>query len=446
MKRIKSLIMMVLIMGFTLVLTACGGGSGDRTKLQVINFRPEDQAFYIWLEKEFEKEYPEIDVIYESVDTAGYAAFMKARIQSGEVDVFGSQPANVNTAKTYEDSYPLNELDIWDKIVDSAKNEVRVATGEYLMAPLSYHTEIVFYNKDIFEQLGFTVPTTWNQFVTILEASKAATDAKTIKAPIVYGGLDAWPMAMITEALAGTTILQNDPDFLLTVVQAYRDGGTSPNRYLANNPHFVDFFNRWHVLAQYFQKNSTGLQYSRAPGEFGKGGYAMMIDGSWSLSQILEVSPSFELGAFVLPGNDDPAKNIYAAGKGSAAFSIYKNSPDIKEASLFIEYLYREDVYTRYINTAIGQPIMPGIELENEIAREIFNFETVLTLSNQWVEKMPYDIMMKQDIGPYFVNRTMSVATAIAMIDTEIENQKDVWLQFTQKWLDKFHPEPNTAT
>jgi raffinose/stachyose/melibiose transport system substrate-binding protein len=440
MKKFKRFSVILLILAFVTILSSCAG-SGDREILQVINFRPEDQGFYIWLEDEFEAEYPNIDVVYEAVDTAGYAAFMKARIQSGEVDVFGSQPANVNTAKTLEDSLPLNDLNIWDKIVDSAKNEVKISTGEYLMAPLSYHTEIVFYNKDIFEQFGWAVPTTWNEFVTLLQAAKVQETAKTIKAPIVYGGLDVWPMAMITEALAGTTILQDDPDFLLRVVQAYQNPEDNPDRYFANNPSFVEFFNRWRVLVQYLQKNSTGLQYSRAPGEFGKGGYAMMIDGSWSLSQILEVQPDFELGAFVLPGNDDPLKNEYAAGKGSAAFSIYKNSDSIEEAKLFIEYLYNEEVYTRYINTAIGQPIMEGIELENDIAKEIFRFKTVLTLSNQWVEKMPYDLIMKQDIGPYFINGTMDVTTAINLIDTEVKNQSEIWLQYAQKYIDKFHPQ-----
>jgi len=431
---------MFIMLFTTIAMLSCGGTSGS-VKLQVINFRPEDQSFYIWAEQEFEKEYPNIDVIYESVDTAGYGSFLKARIQSGEVDVFGSQPALVNTAKTYEDSLPLNDLNIWDKIVDSAKNEVRISTGEYLMAPLSYHTEIVFYNKNIFTDLGLSVPTTWNEFIAVLEATKTASTDGIITAPIVFGGLDVWPMAMVTEALAGTTILQDDPEFLLHIVQAYQLSEDNPDRYLINNPDFVEFFTRWRILTQYFQKNSSGLQYSRAPGEFGKGGYAMMIDGSWSLSQILEMQPTFDIGAFVLPGNDDPAKNLFAAGKGSAAFSIYKNSDAIPEAKLFIEYLYRDDVYTRYINTAIGQPIMDGIELENEIAQEIFRFDTVLTLSNQWVEKMPYDLLMKQDIGPYFINNTMSVDTAINMIDTDINNQSDIWLQFAQKYIDKFYPD-----
>lgn len=440
MLNLKKWVLLGVILVFTITLYACGG-SGDRVRLQVINFRPEDQSFYIWLESEFERDYPHIDVVYESVDTAGYAAFMKARIQSGEVDVFGSQPAHVNTAKTFEDSLPLNDLNIWDKIVDSAKNEVKISTGEYLMAPLSYHTEIVFYNKTIFNDYDWDVPTTWNEFVALLDAAKAKTTASEIKAPIVYGGLDVWPMAMITEALAGTTILQDDPQFLLRIVKAYQNPEDNPDRYFANNPYFVEFLNRWRVLSQYFQKNSTGLQYSRAPGEFGKGGYAMMIDGSWSLSQILEVQPSFDLGAFVLPGNDDPNKNKFAAGKGSAAFSIYKNSDAIEESKLFIEYLYNVDVYTRYINTAIGQPIMPNIELENEIAREIFKFDTVLTLSNQWVEKMPYDLIMKQDIGPYFINRSMTVTQAITLIDNEVKNQSEIWLQYAQKYIDKFFPD-----
>lgn len=441
-----------LILGllFLLVfsLTACGsdgsstgGGRTPRTRIQVINFRPEDQEFYLWMISEFEKENPHIRVVYEAVDTSGYNAFLKARTQAGSVDIFGAQPAQINTAITYQDSYPLNELSFWDRIEDSARQEVRVATGEYLMAPLSYHVNVVFYNKNIFAEQGWETPTTWNEFVALLDAAKAAQSRGEILAPIVYGGLDVWPVAMINEAVAATTVSQDDPEYLLRVVNAYQEGSTGPERQFANNPHFVRFFERWRKVLQYVQPNATGLQYSRAPGIFGRGGYAMMIDGSWSLSQILEVQPDFEIGAFVFPGNDDPAKNLYAAGKGSAAFSIYKGSDKIEEAKLFIEFLYRPEVYSRYINTVIGQPVVKGITLENEIAKEIFRFDTVLVISNSWVERMPYDIIMKQDIGPRFVNNTLSVEEALRLIDQDIERQSNVWLQFAQKWRDKFFPE-----
>jgi raffinose/stachyose/melibiose transport system substrate-binding protein len=426
----------------TSVLVGCGGGS--RTQLRIINFRPEDQEFYIWLEAEFEKEYPNINVIYEAVDTGGYAAFMKARIQSGEVDIFGSQPANVNTAKTFEDSLDLRDLTIWDRIVDSAKSEVTIASGEILMTPLSYHTEIVFYNKNIFATQGWSVPTTWSEFQTLLNAARTATSANQIKAPIIYGGLDVWPIAMITEALAGTTILQDDPNFLLRITEAYRQhantGVITDDMYFLKNPYFNDFYEKYKVVTQYFQRNASGLQYSRAPGEFGKGGYAMTIDGSWSLSQILEMQPTFEIGAFPLPGNSDPAKNQIAAGKGAAAFSIFKNSTRIPEAKLFLEFLYRQDVYSRYINTVLGSPVVKNIELENELAKEIFRFDTVLTLSNQWVEKMPYDLIMKQEAGPGFINNTMTVAQALTLIDNDVFNQREIWLPNVQKWMDKFHP------
>jgi raffinose/stachyose/melibiose transport system substrate-binding protein len=429
---------------FLLTSTLVGCGGGSTTQLRIINFRPEDQEFYIWLEREFEKEYPNINVVYEAVDTGGYTAFMKARIQSGEVDIFGSQPAFVNTAKTFEDSLDLRDLTFWDRIVDSAKSEVTISTGEILMTPLSYHTEIVFYNKNIFSAQGWSVPTTWNEFQTLLNAARAATTATQIKAPIIYGGLDVWPIAMVTEALAGTTILQDDPDFLLNITEAYRQhaitGITTDDMYFVNNPFFNDFFEKYKVITQYFQRNASGLQYSRAPGEFGKGGYAMTIDGSWSLSQILEMQPDFEIGAFPLPGNSDPTKNQIAAGKGAAAFSIYKNSTRVTEAKLFLEFLYRNEIYSEYINAVLGSPVVKGIELENELAREIFRFDTVLTISNQWVEKMPYDLIMKQDAGPGFINNSMTVTQALTLIDNDVYNQRAIWLPNVQKWIDKFHP------
>jgi hypothetical protein len=47
---------------------------------------------------------------------------------------------------------------------------------------------------------------------------------------------------------------------------------------------------------------------------------------------------------------------------------------------------------------------------------------------------------MKQEVGPGFINNTMTVAQALTLIDNDVYNQRDIWLPNVQKWMDKFHP------
>lgn len=48
-----------------------------------------------------------------------------------------------------------------------------------------------FYNKEMFEENGLTVPTTWTEFISLLDTLKS----KSI-VPIVVAGKDVWPLKL----------------------------------------------------------------------------------------------------------------------------------------------------------------------------------------------------------------------------------------------------------
>lgn len=176
------------------VLSGCNG-SGDKTVLSVINYRPEDQAYYSWVEEEFEKANPDIDVRYEAVDTSGYSSLLNSRLTAEAVDVFGSQPADLANVDLVDKMLPLNDLkaedgsSLWDQIKEGDKSEVTI-DGNYMIAPLSSFGEVVFYNKTMFEEYGQEVPTTWSEFVELLDFFQSKADAGEIEAPIVYNKTD----------------------------------------------------------------------------------------------------------------------------------------------------------------------------------------------------------------------------------------------------------------
>jgi len=50
----------------------------------------------------------------------------------------------------------------------------------------------------------------------------------------------------------------------------------------------------------------------------------MMIDGSWSVQEVENANPDFEVGFFLLPSSDNPENNIYTESKYGFGWSVLK--------------------------------------------------------------------------------------------------------------------------
>ena len=82
--------------------------------------------------------------------------------------------------------------DVWDKIganfSDAVKSLCKGADGHYYFVPIYNYPWVVFYNKSIFTQKGYTVPATWDDLMTL--AKKMKSDGLI---PIAFADKDRWP-------------------------------------------------------------------------------------------------------------------------------------------------------------------------------------------------------------------------------------------------------------
>lgn len=411
------------------------GGKKEKTVLSVINFRPEDQAYYTWMEEEFENKYPDIDVRYEAVDTAGYNTLLNSRLTANAVDVFGAQPAMLATPEFVEKMLPLNDLkaedgsDFWAQMKDGDKAEVMI-DGDYMMAPLSSFGEVVFYNKTMFEEYGQKVPTTWSEFVTLLDFFKGKQEAGEIEAPICYGGLDVWPICMVFEAAEPSIVRQVTPDIFLNAIETKS----------IDTPEMLDWFTKMSTVTQYFQENSTGTQYAMAPAMFAGGGYAMTIDGSWSLTQMYDAQPDFEIGAFPFPGSEDPAKNEAIASKVGGGFAVSKDSKNIEAAKQFVEFQFYEAPYEKYMNYMLSNPCKKDVTIDDPVSNEIAQMPTILTASNYWSY---YDMAayLRDPIGTGFVQGMLTPEEALKNYNENFSSQAELWAENLPLWYSRFAPD-----
>src|SRR5207244_4678692 len=82
--------------------------------------------------------------------------------------------------------------DVWKTLGPTFSPAMHAASkgldGHYYFVPIYNYPWAVFYRKSVFKQHGYTVPTTWDQFIAL--AKKMKTDGLT---PIAFTDKDGWP-------------------------------------------------------------------------------------------------------------------------------------------------------------------------------------------------------------------------------------------------------------
>jgi raffinose/stachyose/melibiose transport system substrate-binding protein len=143
--------------------------------------------------------------------------------------------------------------------------------GNMVLLPSQFNIEGIFYNKEIFAELGIDVPTTWDELTAAAETVKAAGYTA-----FSASGDQGWPL---TRLISGYLFRSVGPDAL----KAVADGTaklTDPE-YVAAAQAIADL-----GAAGYFGPNVASLDYDGATNEFLTGKSAMIYMGSWLLGNI----------------------------------------------------------------------------------------------------------------------------------------------------------------
>lgn len=77
------------------------------------------------------------------------------------------------------DDFVANDFDNWDDIVSGYRDE-NSQFGFISGVPFNKSTYVLFYNKTLFDELGLTAPTTWDELLTVAETIKTEKGIETI--------------------------------------------------------------------------------------------------------------------------------------------------------------------------------------------------------------------------------------------------------------------------
>jgi multiple sugar transport system substrate-binding protein len=157
--------------------------------------------------------------------------------------------------------------DVWDAIGgnfnDATKNLSKGIDGKYYLVPLYNYPWVVFYNKSVFTQKGYTVPKTWDDFIAL---AKQMNKDKLV--PLAFAEKDGWP-ALGTFDILNLRI--NGYDYHIKLMKhevPWTDKGVT------------DVFDHWRELMPYLQKGANGRLWQDAAKALENKQAGMMFQGS----------------------------------------------------------------------------------------------------------------------------------------------------------------------
>lgn len=356
-KKIKVL-NLSLIGAMTLGLTACGGGSGsgssaspaastapaatkaaseapkaDKVTITFQNIYPDPtdpkNGMLKKIVADYEAAHPNIKIELDSLNTDQQKLKLKTQAASKEVpDITIVNPAA--QMQPYVDAKllaPLNDM--------VEQNGLKATFQEGILdwytfdkniyaVPDGNNIAVVYYNKELFNQAGVKVPTTFEEMVDVVKTLKA----KKIQ-PMAIGEKDTWTGSFLFMNMLLRT--NNGPGFLKDVLAGKKT---------FEDPAFIEAVDAFQSLIQAgaFQEGATSFDYNAGENLFKTGKAAMYFMGSWATGGIETSSVNGKVGVFKFPtinGKGNPNEFMLAPG---SAFAISANSKHLKETKDFLNY------------------------------------------------------------------------------------------------------------
>ncbi|MGO4370380.1 extracellular solute-binding protein [Paenibacillus sp. 2TAB19] len=277
---------------------------------------------------QYEKDHPGVKIELDSLNTDQQKVKLKTQAASREVpDITVVNPAAQMQpfvdAKLFA---PLNDMVAENGLKDTFQEGILdfYSFDDNLYAlPDGNNIGLVYYNKELFDQAGVKVPTTFEEMVQVVKDLKA----KGIQ-PMAIGEKDTWTGSFL---FMNVLLRTNGPGFLQEVI----DG-----KKTFEDPAFTEAVEAFQSLIQAgaFQEGATSFDYNAGENLFKTGKAAMYYMGSWATGGIETSSVNGKVGVFKFPtvnGKGDPNEFMLAPG---SAFAISADSKHLEETKDFLNY------------------------------------------------------------------------------------------------------------
>lgn len=456
MKMWKKLLTLGLVLSLSMLLVACGdngttdetvGTSDNNTETNTdestdtgtteditISFMASQdwiQDAELDLAKKFTEE-TGIKIDYQIVPSDQYYNLLMTKINAGEAtDIYAAQSGRfdiqtqLNVAKNAVDL--SNES--WSKNVDplaAAELSVDMAATELSVDAILYGQPIqdlsavwaVAYNKQIFSDLGLSIPTNYAEFKQVCDAILDAD-----KTPIYECVSDGWHHTLwFPEAAVQAEV----------VTPGIFDQLNNNETTLAKDPTMKLILTQIKEMVDlgYWGENYMSNTYDESAANIASGEYVMTVANQGFGAEVNKIDPDFDIdniGYFVMPLADNQTLNMNPSGPSRF---IYSGSKNVEAAKQYLDFLASDESLT-YMTENVPKfnklPYSNAPSMYSSVIQDFYNrydsSGTVLQTAVKYVNPQWMDI--GADISAMLLGE-MTPEEVLASIDKSRDDQAQV--------------------
>lgn len=331
----------------SLLLTGCSSTSDSdgKTEIRMIQYKPEAVAAFEEIEERFNATHDDIVLKIESPNEA--MTILKTRlIKEDYPDIVGIG-GDINYSN-FLDAELFMDISDFDGISDIKPSYMQIEKdlefipqdGVYAL-PYVANCAGILYNKDMFEENGWEIPTTWTEFTDLCETIQSSGQL-----PLYFGYKDTWTTLAPWNALA---VGLADADICSQV--------NAGNATFAEG--YAEVADKMKKLLDYAEPNPYAYSYNDACTAFARGESAMYPIGSYAVPQILSVNPDMNIDSFTFPANENESDNVLNSGV-DLQFSVMKECENKEAAYEVLRFLYDAETIQIYLDNQNAVPCKQG--------------------------------------------------------------------------------------
>lgn len=351
---------MALFLAMTIVsgllLSGCGkeDDADGKVVIELVHYKPEAVDVFEALEEKFNATHDNIKLVIDSPNDA--MVILKTRfIRENNPDIIGIG-GDINYSN-FLDAKMLMDISDFDGLADIKENYLSTNKDlEYIpqdgvyAVPYMANAAGILYNKDMFEEHGWAIPTTWEEFNQLCE-----TIAAEGIQPLYFGYKDTWTCLAPWNAIA-VNLCETDIAYQVN----------------SGNAKFSEAYEEIAVktkeLLKYGQSDPVAYSYNDACTAFARGQAAMYTIGSYAIPQIKSVNPEMNIDSFVFPASSNAEENILNSGN-DLMFCIMEDCEHKEEAYEVLRFLLEDENIQNYLDDQSAVPCKKGdFELAPELA------------------------------------------------------------------------------
>jgi raffinose/stachyose/melibiose transport system substrate-binding protein len=336
----------------------------DSVTLTIESWRNDDLP--VWQQTiipAFEKENPDIKVVFAPAAPTEYNAALNAKLAAGTAgDLITCRPFDASL-ELFKKGYLTSVDDIkgMSNFSDVAKAAWQTDDGKTTFCvPMASVLHGFIYNQDAFDKLGLTPPKTEDEFFKVLDKIKA--DGTYV--PLAMGTHDQWEAATMGYENIGPNYWQGEDGRKALIA----------GKQKLTDPDWVKPFEELAKWAPYMGDGFKAQTYPDSQNMFTLGRAAIYPAGSWEIS-VFRRQADFKMGAFP-PPTPAAGDTCYISDQPDHALAMNKAAKNPEAAKKFLEWVASKEFAQLYGDALPGFfPLTSEkVELKDPLANEFLSW------------------------------------------------------------------------